>query len=240
MTAYDEDELLPISALPQLVYCERRCALMHIEGLWDENRFTVLGEQMHRRVHEGHDERRPGVRICRGVPLRSLELGLVGVADVVEFPVTDEPLPQGLAWLEDELPPDTSGTHDDPPPSAPFPVEYKRGQPKSDRSDEVQLCAQALCLEEMLGVEVPEGALYYGRSRRRTRVTFDAELRRETRRLAARLHQLVSGGRTPPAVYEPAKCRACSLVHLCLPEVTSGDRSAGAFLRRMLRAAADL
>lgn len=231
MPGYDEDELLPISALPQLVYCERRCALMHNEGLWEDNRFTVLGTELHRRTHEGPDEQRNGVRVCRGLPLRSLRLGLIGIADVVEFPLENTPDP--LDWLEAESPPDLSPVRQ-PRPSAPFPVEYKRGKPKADRSDEVQLCAQALCLEEMLGVTVPRGALYYGKPRRRHPVEFTESLRNETERLALRLHGLVDSGRTPLAHYEAKKCRACSLVDSCLPHVTGG-RSVQRYLDRMFR-----
>jgi len=240
MPTYDEDDLLPISALQHLVFCERQCALIHIEHLWAENRFTVLGSEMHRRTHDGPDEQRAGVRICRGLPLRSLRLGLTGIADVVEFPVqTTADLPDPLDWLEEEWAADNEpalADADSATPTAPFPVEYKRGKPKLDQSDEVQLCAQALCLEEMLNTAVPAGALYYGKPRRRHPVEFTLDLRQETERLAARLHELIRSGRTPPAEYAAGKCRACSLVDLCLPQSTGG-RSAKRYLDRMIRAA---
>lgn len=235
---YDEDDLLPISALSHLVFCERRCALLHIEGLWAENPFTVQGRLLHERVHDGPVERRAGVLIARGLPIRSLRLGLSGKADVVEFPSRDPPpkLPEGLAWLDEE--PGPAEEADEPPPSAPFPVEYKRGRPKPDRCDEVQLCAQAMCLEEMLGVCVPEGAIYYGQPRRRHQVAISDDLRRETERLAARLHELIAAGVTPPAVYRKV-CRSCSLVDLCLPRTTGKGPSARTYLAEMLAAAAE-
>jgi CRISPR-associated exonuclease Cas4 len=114
-----------------------------------------------------------------------------------------------------------------------FPIEYKRGKPKPDRCDEVQLCAQALCLEEMLAVSVPEGAMYYGRTRRRHAVRFDEELRRETERLAARLHDLYRAGVTPRARYEK-KCDSCSLYHVCLPKATGGPRRVSDYLARAI------
>ncbi len=207
---YSEDDLLPLSALQHLLFCERQCALIHAEGLWAENVLTVEGSHLHRKVDEGPDESRGGVRIARGVPLRSLRLGLIGKADTVEFHRT------GDAWQ-------------------PFPVEYKRGRPKRDRSDEVQLCAQALCLEEMLGDTVPAGALFYATTRRRLDVAFDAGLRAETETAAVRLRALIAGGITPRARREP-KCDRCSLLHLCLPDAAAPERSASRYLERALRA----
>lgn len=235
---YDEDDLLPLSALQHLAFCERQCALIHVEGAWAENRLTALGRQLHQRTHDGPVERRAGVLIARGLPIRSLRLGLSGKADVVEFPSRDPPpkLPEGLEWLDEE--PGRPDAGEEEPPSAPFPVEYKRGRPKPDRCDEVQLCAQAMCLEEMLGVTVPAGAIYYGQPRRRHQVAISDDLRRETERLAARLHELVGAGVTPPAVYRKV-CRSCSLVDLCLPRTTSKGRSARNYLAEMLAAAAE-
>ena len=140
---------LPISALNHLIYCERRAALVHIEHLWQENLFTSEGKVLHEKVDEGRGESRPGVRITRSLQLRSEGLGLHGVADVVEL----QARPDG-GWQ-------------------PFPVEYKRGKPKAHDADLVQLCAQAICLEEAFGVPVPEGALFYGQTRRRLDVVFD-------------------------------------------------------------------
>ena len=202
---YEEDDLIPISALNQYMYCPRRAALIHIEGLWEENRFTVEGTILHERVHETDDERRGGVRIVRGLRLRSLRVGLSGQADVVEFHRNAD-----------------GG-------ETPFPVEYKRGRPKPNRMDEVQLCAQALCLEEMLGVAVTQGALFYGAPRRRHDVAIDASLRGETEALAARMHALFAAGTTPPPVYEK-KCDNCSLCNQCMPKYTENAHSARKYL----------
>ncbi len=196
---YTEDDLLPLSALQHLIFCERQCALIHIEQAWSENLFTVEGRIMHAHVHEEGSESRGSTRIEHGVPLRSLRLGLIGKADVVEFHHRVDG-----SWQ-------------------PFPVEYKRGKPKKDSSDKVQLCAQAMCLEEMMNIEVPEGALFYGKNRRRSEVIFDDALRKETEETAARLHELIASGRTPRPVYTK-KCDTCSLAALCLPK-TVGKRN---------------
>jgi len=207
---FEEADLLPLSGLMHLVYCERRWALIHLEGIWEDNLFTAEGRLLHDKVDAAHAEQRQGVRIVRGLPLRSLRLGLIGRADVVEFP---------------------------PPPDPPFPVEYKRGRPKPDCSDEVQLCAQAMCLEEMLGISVPRGAFFYGQPRRRTVVEFSAELRSLVEQAAARMHELAAAGRTPPANYN-RKCRGCSLFDLCLPRAVRPDRSAAQWLEASRRLAA--
>ena len=213
---YTEDQLLPISALQHLLFCERQCALIHVEGLWAENRLTVEGRHLHEKVHDGPDESRAGVRIARGVPLRSLRLGLYGVADVVEFHACDE-----------------HGTARDP--LWPFPVEYKRGRPKHHDADRVQLCAQAMCLEEMLGVDVPRGALFYGRTRRREDVAFDRALRSVTERAAGRVRELLASGHTPPARREK-KCDRCSLLHMCLPGATARRTSVARYVRQAVAA----
>ena len=207
---YSEDELLPISALQHLLFCERQCALIHIEHVWEENRWTVEGKNMHERVHEQTSESRPGIRIARGLRLRSLQLGLVGMADVVEFHLI-------------------SHISDMKSPSQPFPVEYKRGKPKADHSDEVQLCAQALCLEEMLSVHIPAGALFYGTTHKRQDVTFAEPLRSLTIQTAQRLHALIETGVTPPAQYGP-KCEHCSLVNVCLPKSSAQNKSVAQYL----------
>jgi CRISPR-associated exonuclease Cas4 len=223
---YDEEELLPISALQHLAFCERQWALIHLEGIWDENRLTVEGRQLHDRTDESQTEVRGDVRIARGLRLRSLRLGLSGKADVVEFHrllnLAEIPSGTGKERVGVRL-------EDVPGLWKPVPVEYKRGKPKLGRCDEVQLCAQALCLEEMLDVSIGAGALFYGRPRRRYDVTFDLSLRNETERLAARLHQLTQAGETPPPRYEK-KCRNCSLLSFCLPKATGPRRSVGRYL----------
>jgi len=209
-TVYDEDELLPLSALQHLLFCDRQCALIHIEGQWSENRLTAQGRIMHEHVHEAGERLRDGVRVVRSVQLRSLRLGLCGVADVVEF-------------------------HQQLERRQPFPVEYKRGRPKPNRCDEVQLCAQALCLEEMLHTAVSAGALFYGQTRRRCEVCFDDALRQVTADAADRLHALIDSGRTPSAQYDE-KCRACSLLSVCLPTRCTGQTDVEAYLRSTLEA----
>ncbi|MCX5685213.1 MAG: Dna2/Cas4 domain-containing protein, partial [Planctomycetota bacterium] len=217
---FSEDDLLPLSALQHLLFCQRQCALIHIEGLWDENRLTALGKRLHERAHrEGERELRGNVCIARGVRLRSLRLGLAGKADIVEFHLVDaagEPAAPAAGMEVQPLdapensPPTAAAPPIPPspgPPGAPlpglpglwwpFPVEYKRGRPKRNRCDEVQVCAQALCLEEMLGVGVPAGALFYGTTRRRFDVAFDAALRAETEDAARRLHAMIRSGVTP-------------------------------------------
>jgi len=184
-----EDALIPLSALQHHLFCPRQCALIHVEPLWAEDVATAEGRLLHERVDAGRTETRPGVRIARSVAIRSVALGVSGIADVVEF-------------------------RGNPP--RPFPVEYKRGKPKAHRADEVQLCAQAMCLEEMFGWPVEEGALCYGETRRRTAIAVDADLRGLTVRTAADARANLEEGVTPPPVATPA-CRRCSLSGLCLP-----------------------
>jgi CRISPR-associated exonuclease Cas4 len=215
---FPEEDLLPISALQHLLFCERQCALIHVERLWAENRLTVEGRHLHEKADSGKGEARGGVRIVRGLMLRSLVHGLYGKADVVEF------RPGGGAE-------GTGGAA-----AIPFPVEYKRGKPKKDGSDIVQLCAQALCLEEMLATSVPAGAMFYGVTRRRVEVAFDDALRRLTLRTIERLHELIDSRRTPPAVKEK-KCDRCSLLNLCLPGARPGTQSASRYVRRALAVA---
>lgn len=182
---------------------------MHVEGLWAENRYTAEGNILHARAHDPRrSQSRPGVRIARGLELRSYELGLCGKADVVEF--CDNP---------DESRP------------AVLIVEYKRGKPKPEREEEfrVQLCAQALCLEEMLETRIDFGTLYHGQSRRRTIVPFDDALRRRTTEAAGQLREMILAKETPPA--EPgAKCRRCSLKYLCMPKTYRKRKTARQYL----------
>ncbi len=204
-----ESDFIPISALQHFVFCRRQCALIHLEGVWDENRLTAEGRLLHEKVHEGEAESRGDVRIARGIRLRSQRLGISGQADVVEF----HRQPDG-SWL-------------------PYPVEYKRGRPKPDTCDEIQLCAQAICLEEMLGVKVPEGAIFYGQPRRRHRVLFTPALRAQTETIAGQVHELFSAGVTPPAEYDK-KCESCSIVHLCMPKTVGRRKSVARYLGAML------
>ena len=206
---YTEDDLIMVSALQHIAFCERQCALIHIEQVWSESGLTAEGHIMHERVHEQDRESRRNVRIEYGLPLRSLKLGLVGKADVVEFRRVGKDF-----WQ-------------------PFPVEYKRGKPKHDHCDMIQLCAQAMCLEEMLSVSVPSGAIFYGRTRRRLDVSFDDTLRRETEEAAEKAHQLISTGKTPPPVYEK-RCKSCSLIGECIPKTIGEKSSVKHYLERMI------
>jgi CRISPR-associated exonuclease Cas4 len=224
---FAEDQLLPISALQHLLFCERQCALIHVERLWAENRFTVEGQHLHRRAHHGRDEWCGNVRIVRRLWIRSFRLGLVGQADVVELELEASTVPERRTG---NLARQTDG-QDCPSYIRVTPIEYKRGRPKKNDSDRVQLCAQAMCLEEMLGVRVDTGEVFYGKRKRRTHVDFDEPLRTKTEAAAARLHQMIDSGETPPAVREK-KCDSCSLFHLCLPEVTQMSRSAVRFVGR--------
>jgi CRISPR-associated exonuclease Cas4 len=207
--SYTEEDLIMLSALQHYAFCERQCALIHIEQTWDENRMTAEGRIMHERVHEQDRESRGNVRIEYGLPLRSLRLGLIGKADVVEFHRLDKE-----TWQ-------------------PFPVEYKRGKPKLDHCDMIQLCAQAMCLEEMLSISVPKGAIFYGRTRRRFDVSFDNALRNETEEAAKRARQLINSGITPPPVYEK-RCESCSLIGECLPKKIGKKSSVKHYLTRMI------
>ena len=186
---YSETQLLPISALQHLIFCERQCALIHVEQLWEENVLTVEGRQLHEKAHGGKPELRGETKITRGLWLKSHRLGLIGQADIVEI-------------------------HSD---QAVKPIEYKRGKPKKDDSDRVQLCAQAICLEEMLEISIETGALFYGTRQRRTNVVFDHELRSKTITMAQRLHEMIARRETPMARREK-KCDKCSLLNLCMPD----------------------
>jgi CRISPR-associated exonuclease Cas4 len=213
---YSEDDLIPLSALQHLLFCERQCALIHVEQMWNENLFTAEGRIMHERVDEAGRESRGDVRIEFGMPLRSLRLGLIGKADVVEF-------------HRKTASQDTKSTE-----WAPFPVEYKRGKPKKDNCDKVQLCAQALCLEEMLEIEILCGALFYGKIRRRKDVDFDNTLRQETESAADHLHKLIESGKTPNPVYT-TKCKSCSFFHVCLPKTFGKRHSVKQYLSGAMR-----
>lgn len=199
---YAEDDLVPLSALQHFVVCPRQCALIHLEQAWLENARTAEGRALHERVDRGGNETRAGMRRVCGVPLRSLVLGLAGRADVVEFHAN------------------AGGGSD-----RPYPVEHKRGKPKRGDEDRVQLCAQAICLEEMTGVAVPKGALFYAEKRRRVEVVFDEALRRRVETVAEAVHALLRNGVTPPPPDE-APCAACSLRPLCRPDTTRDKRNA--------------
>lgn len=201
---------IPLSALQHYLFCPRQCALIHVEQLWSENVFTAEGRLLHEATAAAGTETRRGVRTVTAMPIASHRLGVSGVADVVEMH-KDE----AGRWR-------------------PFPVEYKRGKPKAHRADEVQLCAQAMALEEMFGLEISQGALFYGQPRRRTGIVLDCELRQLTQEVAVAARALIASGATPPAAYEKRKCGACSLMELCRPRETNHTRSAAAWLTHRL------
>lgn len=208
---YSEDDFLQLSALQHFVFCLRQCALIHIEQAWDENLLTAEGGIMHERCHEEESQTRDGMRIERGLRIFSRRLGLVGMADVVEF---SKPQVGGKA--------------------APFPIEYKHGKPKSDNCDKVQLCAQAICLEEMMGVPVPCGAIFYGKTRHRLDVVFDTALRQETEDAACRLHEFIRLGLTPKPEYSK-KCESCSLIAVCMPKILGQNYSVNKYLKEAVQ-----
>lgn len=202
-----EEALIALSALQHYLFCPRQCALIHIEQLWADDGATVEGQILHERVDDGRTTHRDAVRVVRGLTLRSFVLGVIGRADVVEF----------------------RGS-----PARPFPVEYKRGRPKKHRADEVQLCAQAICLEEAFNCQISEGALFYGTTRRRLPVRFDAELRHLTAETAAAARSMIQAGCTPPPVYRPAACGRCSLEALCQPKRLSTPPAVGRWLAKQI------
>ena len=223
-------DLIPISALQHYLYCPRRCALIYLEQILVESVYTAEGRLLHEKAHSGAAETRGSLKTVTGLPLRSLVLGLTGQADVVEF--------RRHAAYGDGL------WHA-------FPVEYKRGRARSFAADSIQLCAQAMCLEEMLAeghasttdrgsreacaAHIPEGALFYGKTRRRMPVTFDNALRETTRRAAADVHELFRAGITPPP--PPLEtvndiCPACSLYEECMP--LARHRSAARYLDSLM------
>ena len=201
--AFKEEEYLQLSGLQHFSFCRRQWALIHIEQQWAENLRTVDGSILHEKAHDGSlREKRNDLIIARDMSVHSRELGISGSCDVVEFHrgATGIPMPdQGGLWQ-------------------PYPVEYKRGAPKVTDADRLQLCAQAMCLEEMLCCDIPEGALFYGEIRRREVVDLDQVLRSQVRKLLDEMHALYHRSHTPKV--KPTRgCNACSLRDLCLPKL---------------------
>lgn len=190
-------EPVMISALNQYVFCPRRCALMHVEGIWSDNEHTTIGSLLHDHTDAPGYETDGDVTLLRALPLYSLRYGLVGRADIVEM---------------------RAGT--------PIPVEYKKGKRRQFENDDIQLCAQALCLEEMFGVAVAEGCIYHAASKRRRQVALGDKLRRETLHTIAAVRDLLAEERVPPAVLKP-RCDGCSLRAVCLPELTGTEDAVG-------------
>lgn len=189
--------LVNISALQHFAFCQRQCALIHLEQVWQENYLTAHGRQLHERVDNGEPETRKGVRFERGVVVTAPILGLTGKLDLLEHHKTSNQF---------------------------IPVEYKRVKPKANDIDKVQLCAQAMCIAEMLKVEIKQGALWYWQTRKRIEIEFDTSLRSQTKDLIAQVQQLFISGRTP-APTTGKHCKACSLIDICQPNLTEHDAS---------------
>jgi CRISPR-associated exonuclease Cas4 len=215
---YSSDELLPLSGIQHFLFCRRQWALIHVERQWQDNALTAEGRILHRRADDPFfTETRKGVIIARSVPVASYSLGLVGVCDVVEF----SEYPEGV-----RLPRRESSF-------LPAPVEYKRGREKRDPCDEAQLCAQAMCLEEMLAVTISTGYLYYGQTRRRVAVELTAELRGLVQKMVEEMHAYFNRGYTPRV--KPFKgCRACSLADVCLPGLREDVISATRYIKEQV------
>ncbi len=228
---FTQEELLPISALQHLVYCPRQCALIHVERVWSENELTAEGQVLHKRTNSGRSESLDGKRIVRSMDLVSYRLGLVGKSDVVEFmpPVGFRPKDANKI-LSDIRSSGGEGWRITP-------IEYKRGRPKTGAKwgdcDTVQLCAQALCLEEMLGVNIEFGQLFYGEKKRRLDVTFAPELRIRTEELCKELRLTLYSTSLPRPVNDK-RCDRCSLKQQCMPEQTFRINRASAWIERKL------
>jgi len=221
---FPEDDLLPISAIQHYLFCQRQCALIHTEGVWEENPFTIEGRLLHGPIDEDKRVSRGMVRIVRGMFIRSLRLGLAGKCDVVEFKRVNAATAEAGSCVK--LP----GTSEF---WKPFLIEYKRGRPKPSKCDEAQLCAQAICIEEMMNVRILYGALYYHSIRRRKEVQFDASLRSICEEAAEGLRRLLDFQITPPAVYDN-RCKHCSLINLCSPLIASKKNSVSAYIERQI------
>jgi len=216
---YTQDELLPLSGIQHFVFCRRQWALIHVERQWQENALTAEGKLLHKRADDPFfSETRKGVIAARSVPIASYRLGLAGVCDVVEFTES----PEGVHL------PGREGLY------APTPVEYKRGHEKRDPCDEVQLCAQAICLEEMLSTTIPRGYLYYGETRHRVNVELTGELHELVRSMSEEMHAYFQRGYTPRVKTSKA-CRSCSLADICLPELQGNVVPASKYIQQQIK-----
>lgn len=195
---YTEDDFIMISALQHYIFCPRQCGLIHIDDVWQDNLFTVRGEILHEKVDTDTYETRGDVKTVRGLRVHSYKYGLVGRCDVVEF-------------------------KDTPTGKEVFPVEFKAGEPKEDISDKVQLCAQVLCLEEMLNVEISQAAFFYGKVRRRNFVEINDELRNQTEEVIYKVREIVDSKKVPIVEYT-SKCRNCSLINICQPKAMNSKK----------------
>lgn len=218
---YSDNDLLMLSGIQHIAFCERQYALAYIENIWKDNVLTVQGHHLHERADNPFEsDYRDGIITLRGVNIISYKLGLYGKADVLEL--EKDGISENSLSLEGK-----SGTW------SIRPVEYKRGKPKPDVCDEVQLCAQAMCLEEMFNVCIKTAAIFYGEPRRRLAVELDSNLRNLTMQYAERMHQLFSEEITPKPIYKK-HCHSCSLFEICKPKQFSIPNSVSTYLKRML------
>jgi CRISPR-associated exonuclease Cas4 len=226
---YTSDDLLPLSGIQHFLFCRRQWALIHVEQQWKENVLTVEGKLLHKRVDNPFfTESRNGVITARAVPVASYRLGFSGVCDVVEFtPSPPAPLPKGEGGDGVKLP-GRDGLY------LPAPVEYKRGHEKQEPVDEAQLCAQAMCLEEMLSVRIALGWLYYGETRHRVAVELTTELRDLVCRMSDEMHAYFARGYTPRVKTSKA-CKSCSLADLCLPVLQENVMSASQYIQMQVK-----
>lgn len=220
---YSEDDLLQLSGIQHMAFCERQWALIHIEQVWAENSRTLEGKYLHEKADDPFkNETRNDLRIVRAMPIVSYKLGLSGVADVVEFHKVENPSEVIAVKLNKR-----KGRWQ------PYPVEYKRGRPKPDDRDAVQLCAQAICLEQMLEISIAHGFLFYGQTRHREQIEFNRVLRTRVEELAGKMQKMFAEGETPRA-QKGKHCSQCSLIEQCQPNLTIRHRSVEAYLKRML------
>ena len=224
LTMYNDDDLLLLSGIQHMAFCERQWALIHIEQVWAENVRTVEGKQLHERTDDPfEDETRNNLRIVRSMPIISNILGLHGIADVVEFHRESGKIDNKTVRIGDR-----------PGWWRPVPVEYKRGRPKPDDRDAVQLCAQAIALEEMMKLSIDYGMLFYGQTKHRERICFDSDLRKHTADLALRMHRMAAEGRTPKA-QKGRHCSQCSLIEICRPGLTLHHRPVDKYIAEMCK-----
>jgi len=216
---YTEEEMLMLSGIQHFFYCERQWALIHLEQQWEENSRTVEGQFVHKKVDDPFVvESRGNTVIARSVPLGSYSLGLYGIADVIEFHKIDQ---NGLLFEN------KTGSW------MPVPVEYKRGKPKPDERDEIQLCAQAICIEELNGIKIDKGYLYYHSIKRRDKVLFDADLRGLTYSVSEKMHDMFKNRETPKVPYGK-NCKWCSMYEICQPKITGKKKKVKQYIKRMI------
>ena len=225
--AFTEDDLLPLRYLNDLLFCERRLALHLVEQIWKDNQYTAEGQYAHRKVDQSANLKRGDKRNVTGMMLVSYQLGVTGKADLVEF----RDAAAKTEAIDESLNSETKSSCA----FVPYPVDFKRGRKRRWDNDEVQLCAQAMCLEEMLNVPVPKGAIFHIRSQHRREVIFNEALRQQTIHAAARLHEIVHTRITPPAEWK-ARCKGCSLLETCMPKAWRPRATAKRYLEGLLTA----